>query len=283
MTRPKKLALVIGSGGIKCVAAVGIMKVLKEADIVVDMVIGCSGGSIIGACIALGDSPDTVMNKTHQLWTSDITSKIDLSSVLTILNLRRGSFNKQIGIFDDTIISRNMTAAYGVDTTFADTVIPFHCVATDFNTGETVVLSDGNLAKAVRVSSGIPVAFKPLELSGHLLIDGGLSDPLPIDVAIKQGADIIIAIGFETPPQPSVSTPGNYANQMFNILVNQLLAKTFAFYHLTHHSEIITILPEFKETIKINDTGKIPFIIEQGEIEARKQIEYLKELLANPI
>ena len=279
--RRKRIALVIGSGGIKCIAAIGIWKVLQEADIPVDMVIGCSGGSVVGANIALGHPPEKLMQGAVQLWTSDITRKMHAASLWNILNLRRESFNPQIGIFDDTVMSRNITKAIGDGTTFADTLLPFFCVATDFHTGEAVVLSQGPLARAVRISSGIPVIFKPLEWEGQLLIDGGLSNPLPIDVAILHGADIIIAVGFETPVQPSVSTPGNYAMQMFNILVNQLLAKSFAFYNLAHHSEIVMIIPEFLEGIKVNEVSKIPFIIEQGEKEARKQIAYLKKLLVN--
>jgi NTE family protein len=278
----KRVALVIGSGGIKCIAAIGIWKVLCDAEIPVDMVIGCSGGSVIGANIALGHPTEKLIQSAEQLWTSDITQKLDAASLWSILNLRRGHFNNQIGIFDDTVMSRNIARALGGATTFDDTLLPFFCVATDFYTGEAVVLSQGPLAKAVRISSGIPVIFKPLEWEGQLLIDGGLSNPLPIDVAILHGADIIIAVGFETPVQPSVSTPGNYAMQMFNILVNQLLARSFAFYNLAYHSEIIMIIPEFLEGIRVNDVSKIPFIIEQGEKEARKQIGYLKELLVNP-
>jgi NTE family protein len=277
----KKVALVIGSGGIKCVAAIGIWKVLREANIPIDMVIGCSGGSVIGANIALGHSSEKLIQSAAKLWTSDITRKIDAASLWSILNVRRGPFNAQIGIFDDTVMSRNIARAVGETTLFSDTILPFYCVATDFHSGEAVVLSQGPLAKAVRISSGIPVIFKPLDWEGQLLIDGGLSNPLPIDVAILQGADIIIAVGFETPVQPSVATPGNYAMQMFNILVNQLLARSFAFYNLAHHSEIIMIIPEFLESIKVNEVSKIPFIIEQGEQQARKQIAYLKELLVN--
>ena len=275
----KKVALVIGSGGIKCVAAIGIWKVLLEADIPVDMVIGCSGGSVIGANISLGYSPEKMIGNASHLWTSDITRKVHTASLWNILNLRQDNFNTQIGIYDDTVMSRNIARSVGEETTFADTVLPFYCVATDFHSGAAVVLSQGPLAKAIRISSGIPVIFKPVEWEGKLLIDGGLSNPLPIDIAILHGADIIIAVGFQTPVQPSVATPANYAMQMFNILVNQLLARSFAFYNLAHHSEIIMIIPEFLEGIKVNEVSKIPFIIQQGEIEARKQIGYLKELL----
>jgi NTE family protein len=144
-----------------------------------------------------------------------------------------------------------------------------------------VVISEGEVAKAIRISSGIPIIFKPVEWNGKLLIDGELSNPLPVDLAIQEGAEIIIAVGFETPLLPSVSSPGNFARQMFYILVNQLLYKQYAFYNLTHHSEIIPIVPEFKDDISISDVNSVPFIIEQGKKETLKQVEYLKQMLAS--
>ena len=281
-TDKPRLAIVIGSGGLKCAAAIGVMQVLEQANISVDMVVGCSGGSVFGAAIALGYSSEKMAETRAQAWTSDITKKLDFSSLSKIVLPGIFGFDDQIGVFDDTVMAGNIARAFGEETTFADTKIPFYCVATDFHNGDAVVISEGNLAKAVRISSGIPIIFKPLELNGKLLIDGGLSNPLPVDVAIQEGADIIIAVGFETPLLPSVSSPGNFANQMFNILVNQLLYKKFASDNLMYHSEIIPIVPEFDFEIKISDVKSVPFIVEQGKREALKHIDYLKKMLASP-
>jgi len=102
-----------------------------------------------------------------------------------------------------------------------------------------------------------------------------------VDVAIQQGADIIIAVGFESSIRSTVSTFGQYAMQMFNIMTNQLLSTLLGYYNLAHHSEIILIIPELNKSIKVNDVDKVPFIVEQGEKEAKKHINYLKKLL-NP-
>jgi len=279
--RPR-LAIVIGSGGLKCAAVIGVMQVLERENIAVDMVVGCSGGSVFGAAIALGFSSERLAKAREQSWTSDVTRKLDLRSLRKIILPWLGGFDDEIGIFDDRVVTGNLERTFGADTTFADTRIPFYCVATDFHTGEQVVLAEGGLAKAVRISSGIPVIFKPVKWNGRLLIDGGLSNPLPVDVAIQEGADIILAVGFETPLLPSVSSPGNYASQMFNILVNQLLYKKFAFYNLAYHSEIIAIVPDFKHGIKISDVNTVPFIIEQGRLETLKQLTYLKQMLDSP-
>jgi NTE family protein len=282
MVKRPRLALVIGSGGLKCAAAVGVMQVLEEENIDVDMVVGCSGGAVFGACIAMGWSSERIVEAHSRTWTEEVTKKLDYLSLLKIGFPSLMGFDDHIGIFDDRVMVENIERGYGPESTFANTKIPFHCVATDFHTGEQVVISEGSLAEAARISSGIPIVFKPVEWKGKLLIDGGFSNPLPVDVAIQEGADVIIAIGFEMPLQPSVTSPGNFANQMFNILVNQLLAKKFAFYNLAHHSEIIAIIPEFKEDIKISDVSKMPTIIEQGRKEMLKHVTYLKKMLASP-
>lgn len=274
-----KIALVIGSGGLKCAAVIGLVEVLERENIALDMIVGCSGGAVFGAGLSLGFTSDQLISTREQTWTDDITKRIDLKTIKTILFPKTAENLDLIGIFDDSIMSNNIETAYGKTTRFADTLIPFYCIATDFHTGETVVISEGPLAKAIRISSGIPVAFKPVEWNGRLLIDGGLSNPLPVDVAIQNGADIIIAVGFETPLTPSIASPGQYAMQMFNILVNQLLYKKFAYFNMVHHSEIIAIMPEFSEDIRIDDVTKVPYIIEQGRIEAEKHIGYLRKLI----
>jgi len=278
-----RVALVIGSGGLKCAAAIGVMKVLEEENIDVDLVVGCSGGSVFGAAIALGFSSEQMIETCAQTWTEDVTKKIDFSSILKVVSPKLYGFDDFISLFDDSVMVGNIETAFGQTTTFADTRIPLYCVATDFHTGEPVVISEGAVSKAVRISSGIPIVFKPVDWNGRLLIDGGLSNPLPVDVAIQEGADIIIAIGFETPLQPSVTSPGSYAMQMFNILVNQLLSTLFGYYNEAFHSEIIAIVPEFKEEIKVNDISKVPFIIQQGEMEAQQHISYLKRLLNSAV
>lgn len=279
MTKRHRLGLVIGSGGLKCVAAIGVMQVLEEEGISLDMVVGCSGGAVFGAAIAMGFSSDKLDKAREQGWTRDVSKKLDFRSLARIVLPGAYGFDDGIGIFDDKVMVGNLESVLGADSTFADTQIPFRCLATDFHTGDQVVISEGRLAEAVRISSGIPIIFKPMERDGRLLIDGGLSNPLPIDVAIQEGADIIIAVGFETPMVESVSSPANFAAQMFNILVNQLLYKKFAFYNLAYHSEIITIVPHFEEGIGLNDVGSVPFIIEQGRMETMKHLAQLKQAL----
>jgi NTE family protein len=275
-----KVALVIGSGGLKCAAAIGIIQVLEENGIGIDLVVGCSGGAVFGAAIALGFSAEQMDETRTQTWTPEVTGQLDYRSLSRMLLPGLFGFNDEIGIFKDDSLRRSLETGFGATTQFSDTQIPFFCMATDLDTGEPVLISDGNLAEGIRISSSIPIIFKPVNRDGRLLIDGGISNPLPIDVAIQQGASLILAVGFETPLLPDVSSPGRFALQMFNILVNQLLYKKFAFYNLVHHSEIIGLMPEFTEEVKISDVDKVPMIVEQGRLEAQKHIDYLKQVLS---
>lgn len=279
MAKQPRLGLVIGSGGLKCAAAIGVMQVLEQENITVDMVVGCSGGSIFGAAIAMGFSSERIIEIFPHAWGRDSTEKFDFRSIAKIAMPRIAGFDNEIGILDDQGLMKGLVYTCGAETAITNTKIPFYCVATDFRTGEQVVMSQGNLVRAIRASAGIPVLFKPVEWEGKWLLDGGLSNPLPVDVAIQEGADIIIAVGFETPMIQPVSSPVSFAAQMFNILVNQLLSRKFAFYNLAYHSEIIAIIPHFDREIGLGDVDSIPFIIEQGRNETLKHIEYLKQVL----
>ena len=142
------------------------------------------------------------------------------------------------------------------------------------------MISEGSIAEAVRASISIPYIFPPYKVNGRFMVDGYQSDPLPVGVAIKEGADIIIAMGFESPYQEQITSLMRYNYQISSVTSNNLLKANYAFHNLAHHSEIIPIMPEFKHRIKLFDTDKIPYVIEEGERAAAEQIPYLKELLS---
>ena len=277
MDRPR-IALVIGSGSVKCAAALGLMKVLTRENIELDMVVGCSGGSIYASLIALGWSVERATESTLKMWTSEVTSKRSTRAVLQLALPWLFKFDETFGLIDDSIINRRLRDGYE-GAAFADTKIPLFMTATDLYSGEQTVLSDGSIAEAVRASISIPYIFPPKKLNGRFLIDGYQSDPLPIGVAIKEGADIIIAMGFESPYQEHISSLMRYNFQVSSITSNNLLKTNYAFHNLAHHSEITPILPEFKQAIKLFDTGKTPYVIEEGERAAEKQLPFIKKLL----
>ena len=187
-------------------------------------------------------------------------------------------FDETFSLIDDTLINRRLQEGFA-GATFAQTKIPLYVVATDLYNGEQVVISEGPIADAVRGSVSIPYIFPPYKVNGRYVVDGFQSDPLPVGVAIKEGADIIIAMGFESPYQEHISSLMRYNFQISSVTSNNLLKTNFAFHNLAHHSEIIPILPEFEYRIKLFDTDKIPYVIDEGEKAAEKQLRHIKEIL----
>lgn len=275
--RPR-VALVIGSGSVKCAAAIGLKRVLERENIDVDMVVGCSGGAIYASLIALGWSVERATESTLKMWTREVTSRRSVRSILQLALPWIFKFDESFGLIDDHLINRRLHEGYE-NATFADARIPLFVTATDFYTGDQVVLSEGAIEDAVRASISIPYIFPPKKLNGRYLIDGYQSDPLPIGVAIKEGADIIIAMGFESPYQERVTSLMRYNFQIASMTSNNLLKTNYAFHNLAHHSEIIPIIPEFKHRIKLFDTDKLPYVIEEGERAAEEQLPHIRKLL----
>lgn len=278
MNTKKRIALVIGSGGIKCAAAAGLWRVLQEEGIAVDSVVGCSGGSMYAALIANHVDVQIMEDWSKTLWTSDImhgyTENLKAS--------KDGSlrFNERSGLVDDSVMNKKLQDIYG-DLDFSDLKMPFKVVATDLLSGEKVTLSEGSVFNAIRASLAIPIIFPPWDVDGCLLIDGAASDPLPIDVAIQDGADIIIAMGFPLDYRNRFRSMTAVQEQLNSIYINNILTSTYAFHNLAHHAEIFPIIPEFDGAVSMFDVDKIPNVIEQGEQAARKQLPHIKRLLSN--
>lgn len=274
----KRTALVIGSGGIKCAAAIGLWKVLQEEGVQVDSVVGCSGGSMYSALIARRAPPEEMIALSRSLWTSDImqgyTANLKASKDGTL------RFNERSGLVDDSVLNEKLEAVFG-GYSFADSQVPLKIVATDLLGGEKVILSEGDLFAAIRASLAIPIIFPPWEVDGRLLIDGGASDPLPIDVAIQDGADVIIAMGFTLDYRARFRSMTALQEQLNSIYMNNILTSTYAFYNLAHHAEIFPVLPEFDGPVSMFDVDKIPYVIERGEAASRQQLPHIKRLLAS--
>ncbi len=273
--RRKRVAVVIGSGAVKCAAALGLWRVLEREGIDIDLVVGCSGGSIYAAVMGLGTSLAESEAMTRRLWTREVMAKRDTRAILSALLPRLFPFDGTFGMVDDGPLNRAITPPFG-GRTFAEAKIPLHLVATDFMTGERVVLSDGPLFDAVRASIAVPFVWKPWRLGDRLLCDGCLSDPMPVDVAIREGADLILTMGFEAAYPRRIKSGARFAFQVTSIYTNNLFRANYSFHNLAHHAEIIPVLPEH---VGLLDTDKISYVIEQGERAAEEVAPYLHRVL----
>lgn len=213
-----KIGLVLGGGGAKGAAEVGVLKVLEEAGIRPDYIVGTSIGSIVGGLYAAGYSAKELetMFQTQE-WLTLLT---DRSSSLAsepykvvndvtyifgfpILDRRANGLGVMKGSNIEHMLD-SMANAKGCKN-FASLKIPFSCVAADIRSGSEVILREGSLAKAMRASMAIPGVFKPVEIGDRHLVDGGMLNNLPVDVCRQMGADIIIAVDLqqnEQKPRP---------------------------------------------------------------------------------
>ena len=215
--RPK-VGLVLGGGGAKGAAEVGVLKVIEKAGIPIDYIAGTSIGSIVGGLYAAGYTAtelDTMF--CRQEW-------------LTLLTDRRNDLGNEPYLVKDGVtyifgfpimgeIRESVIGGFGmmrgervekmVDSMarckgcheFESLRIPFRCVAADFRNAREIVLKSGTLSRAVRASMAIPGIFKPVNQDGMKLVDGGMMNNFPVDVVKKMGADIVIAIDLQQSEQ----------------------------------------------------------------------------------
>lgn len=276
--KKKKIALVIGAGSVKCAAALGLWKVLAAENISFDMIVGCSGGSLYAASMALGFSLDETVARTKTLWNKSVTERRNWRALISAVLPKAFGFNERFSMIDDGPLLARLREVFA-EKTFADAHVPLYLMATDLFTGESLALCEGSLVDAIRSSIAIPYVWSAWPLNGRMLIDGAASNPLPVDVAIRQGADIILAIGFQSPFPNKIRSVSRYAFHINSLMTNNLYQANFAFHNAVHHAEIVSIFPEFERSIRLFDTDQIPYVIEQGEKAMTAQLGYVKKLL----
>lgn len=228
----KKVGLVLSGGGAKGIAHVGVLKVLEEANIPIDIITGTSMGAVVGGLYSIGYSAaqldslvrvqdwakllsDNITRQNRLFVDREFSDKSQLSIPLT--KERRLKMPAGIVAGQEVLnLLTSLTIGYHDSMSFNSMPIPFACVAYDIVKGKEVVFHSGSLPMAIRASMSIPGAFNPVSNNGQLLIDGGISNNLPADVARAMGADIIIGVDV---------SEGMYEadeiNSMFHI-INQL-------------------------------------------------------------
>ena len=276
----RRVALVIGSGGVKCAAALGVMEVFAAEGIPLDLMVGCSGGAVFATAAALGWSTEKSTEVTLRCWDRSITSRPRRRALLEAAFPRLFGFDERFAFRDDRLLCARLREAFG-DHTFADARIPLFLAATDFHTGEQVILDRGPVWEGIRASAALPFVFAPWRIGDRLLMDGFLSDPVPVNLAMREGAGVIVAMGFESPRIKRFTSPARVALQLTGVMSNNLLRSRFAFHNISHHSEVIPMMPEFREQrVSIFDTSKIPYVIEEGRRQAAEHVPYIRRLLA---
>lgn len=271
MTKQKenkpKIGLALSSGGLRGLAHVGVIKVLLKNKIPIDYISGSSAGALVGSYLA-----------TH--------GEIDSFEKLLLENSKDFvplffDFGFSGGFINGTKINTFLAKILN-DTEFSETKIPFYVIATDLVTGQPAIFSSGKLVSAVRGSISVPIIFKPYEYDNKLLVDGGLSDPMPVNILKENGANFTIAV--------NLYHQNEFKNEKFKAAFSEVGLRSIkvALHNLAKvsvdHADFV-LNPDtskYLSEIKITDYFKpenIKKIISIGEEETLKHLPEIKKLL----
>jgi NTE family protein len=237
--RPR-VCLVLSGGGARGMAHIGVLKVLEDLKVPIDCIAGTSMGAIVGGLYASGMTAREIDATMHSVdWQEafrDTPPRRDLAFrrkqddrnflVRLPLGLKHGQILLPKGLIQGQKLQetlRRLTLPYSDSASFDQLPTPFRAVATDLETGNAAVMDSGDLAIAMRASMSAPGVFAPVDLNGRLLVDGGLAENLPIDVARAMGADVLIVVDVTFPllPREELKSALSISNQMLAILVRK--------------------------------------------------------------
>jgi NTE family protein len=256
--REPRIALVLGGGSAKGFAHVGVIRILEQEKIPIHMIVGTSVGSLIGAIYA--SNPDSFQLE----WA---TFKIERGDILdfSIVSSKLGPVQ---GVRLETFVEQTAKAKK-----VEDTKIPLYPVATDLNTGETVTLEKGSLAKAVHASSAIPGIFTPVQFGNRTLVDGGVSNNVACDIARSKGADIVIAVNLQRDIKDSdMGSVIDVIAQSITILMRENSKVKL-------QQADIVIEPDTKG-VSVFDFSQKKLLVEEGMKAARKALPKIRETIA---
>ncbi len=214
--RRPKIGLALSGGAALGLSHVGVLQWLEENRIPVDFIAGTSMGALVGGIHASGMTSSEMLDFVRQIdWQATLASstpyrnlsfrrKEDVAqfTVALELGLKNGRLNLPSGLSPGggvSLVLDRFAAPYGDLESFDRLPTPFRCVASDLLTGKGVVFDRGSLFDALRASMSLPALFAPVRKDGRILVDGGLTNNLPVDVVRAMGADIVIAVALETP------------------------------------------------------------------------------------
>jgi NTE family protein len=270
-SHPPKVAVVLGGGGIKPYSAIPLISFLESRNIPVDLLVGCSGGSIMVSLWASGYTPEQMLKEVAPR-VKKSTFKPNLKAFLSIANLPFGRLNKESALVQAGPIRKFMKDLWG-DMRLEDLKIKTILQVTDFQTGEGIGLESGLLADCVYASSAIYPLLPAIKIGDRWLFDGGYTAPVPIMQAIKHHVDIIIVVDFMEKVQQDPQ--GIFENLMHTGKLNAktITANQMALSIDLHQSEIIYMRVVFEKYMAFWEVEKFPQILEAGE----KALEKIKD------
>jgi NTE family protein len=271
--RPK-VGLALGGGGARGLAHIGVLKILEEAGIPIDIITGASMGGVIAAAYAVGKSPAEIeavaMRYTHPM---------QLMRLLDPSPFQRGFLQgKRVRELLETIIAPQVT--------FAQTRLPVAFTAVDLPRGELVILREGNLIEAVMATTAVPGLWPPVELDGRQLADGGLLNNVPVDLARQLGADLVIAVRvaprFPRPDPVLLDVPflPNFGDHFYQSVL--ILSDALTNHQMEEMRPDVILNPEMPDSIWLLGFDQAPQAIAAGKTAAIASLEQIRQITQPP-
>lgn len=294
--QPLKIGLVLSGGGAKGGAHVGVLKIIDQLNIPIHYVVGTSMGAVVGALYASGYSGKQIENILTSIeWESILRSKIDrdflyyrrkrdddLFLISNLIGFKEGKLHFPRGIVQGHALYQTFKKyTLGLEplVSFDHLPIPFRAIATDLVSGNKVVLSNGDLAKAMLASMSVPGLFPPVEINGLILVDGGVVNNLPMETAKELGADLLIIVDVGSPMLSAEEITDFEAvlGQLTNIYIQKNVEESLA----KRTENDILISPDMMG-IETADYDKMQEAVLMGEQAALKQHFNLNKLSGEP-
>lgn len=278
--RQQRIGVVIGGGGIKCLAAIPLFELLRDAHIPVDLLVGCSGGGIMAALWGAGYDPDQMRSLSTELLNKRLFRNIDYRSVMGIAKLPFGRFDKSSGILRSEPFRKVYRRLFGqlrLEDLRPTTILQ----TTDFQTGDGVVLSTGLLADVVYASGALFPILPPICIDGRWYVDGGYSSNVPVMEAVKRNMDVILAVVLQ---EEIAHDPQGFFECYFTIQKTSARALVRSQLSLSvdlHHHEIVVINVPFEKYIQVWDVDEVPAILDAGRKAVGEKEEEILSVISH--
>lgn len=261
-----KLGLVLGGGGARGIAHLGVLKVFEREGIRPDRIVGVSFGAAVGAATAIGLPVEHLIDELKR-----ITSR--RLRILKFLDLNRPS----VSVIRGQAIRRYLNELYD-GAAFDQVKIPLRIAVTDLENGRMVMLRQGDIAEAVLASVSVPGIFPPVPIGNRLYIDGGVINPTPIEAAKKFGADRVIAVDLTMRKLQRLTNPG----LLTTLYLSYEIVRTASVHHtmLAHTRESVIITPNARGMADSFNFKAVDQFIRAGEEAAEKALPKIEKLLA---
>ena len=267
----KKVGLALGGGAARGMAHVGVLNVLEREGIPIDLIAGTSVGAIVGSLYARSRSANLVKQEFIKMSERRITRLIDPALPKTGF-IKGEKFNDLLASF------------LGGNIKFSDLLIPFACTATDIDTGEAIVFDQGSVVEAIRASISLPGIFTVARRKGRYLVDGGLANPVPVNLARRIGADFVIACNvipgvLDRAHRPEKESPrGAKEPNIIHILLQSIHIGTYSLVRSSLEKADVVIEPDVAH-IGAADIRLARECIKQGELAAQEAMPEIRSRL----